>query len=284
MIGRSKPIRDVHGYGELSVTDVLVKSSNIGMAKIGLKLGNDRLFDATYRFGFGRPTGVELPGELSGILAPLQKWTSYSTGSIPMGQEIAVTPLQLIVAYGALANGGRLISPRILHGVQSDGSNNGTTFTVSTDDSRLSIPPRIVSTAVDSEIANWVVQEPMTQVVRRGTGIKAKLPGYSVFGKTGTAQKFDPKTKTYSATKFIASFLCGAPSVNPRVLVLVTVDEPRSARSFGGVVAAPSAARILQRTLLHLRVPQDQGERTADRGPERTAELIDFDEDMTTLE
>lgn len=284
MIGRSKPIRDVHGYGELSVMDVLVKSSNIGMAKIGLKLGNESLFEATYRFGFGRPTGVELPGELSGILAPLRKWTSYSTGSIPMGQEIAVTPLQLIVAHAALANGGRLISPRILHGVQGDGSNAATTLTVSADDSRLSIPPRIVSTAIDPEVANWIVQEPLTQVVRRGTGVKAKLPGYSVFGKTGTAQKFDPKTKTYSTTKFIASFLCGAPSVNPRVMVLVIVDEPRSARSFGGVVAAPAASRILQRTLLHLRVPQDQQERSAGRGPERTAEVIDFDEDMTSLD
>ncbi|HLQ47046.1 MAG TPA: penicillin-binding protein 2, partial [Planctomycetaceae bacterium] len=110
----SRVLHDHHKYGMLNVTDVLVKSSNIGMAKIGQRLGNAELYQAALVFGFGRPTGIELPGELPGMLAPLKKWTSYSTGSIPMGQEIAVTPLQLITAHAALANGGQLISPRLV--------------------------------------------------------------------------------------------------------------------------------------------------------------------------
>ncbi|MFT5092287.1 MAG: cell division protein FtsI (penicillin-binding protein 3), partial [Porticoccaceae bacterium] len=115
-------LHDHHRYGELSVTDVLVKSSNIGMAKIGERLKNRGLYNATLKFGFGRPTGIDLPGELSGILRPLKQWNGYSTGSIPMGHELAVTPLQLITAQAALANGGRLITPRILKGVQGERS------------------------------------------------------------------------------------------------------------------------------------------------------------------
>lgn len=243
-------LHDDHHYGELSVIDILVKSSNIGMAKIGERLKNDELYQAAITFGFGRSTGSELPGELSGMLHPLQKWTSYSTGSIPMGQELAVTPLQMITAQSALANGGELRSPRLVVR-QADLS------PVSVDVSDGTGPSTsLVTRTVSAETANWVVQGPMVEVVRRGTGKKAQLEGYTVFGKTGTAQKMDPKTGTYSDNKHVSSFLCGAPAEDPRAIVLVVVDEPSvGGTHYGGTIAAPAAASILRQALVYLRVP-----------------------------
>jgi cell division protein FtsI (penicillin-binding protein 3) len=259
-------LHDHHRYGELSVTDVLVKSSNIGMAKIGERLKNRGLYNATSKFGFGRPTGIDLPGELSGILRPLKQWNGYSTGSIPMGHELAVTPLQLITAQAALANGGRLITPRILKGVQGERSDSARAFQISQEDPTLAEPATIVRPTVSAEVARWVIEEPMTQVVSRGTGRRAKIPGYSVFGKTGTAQKMDPETGGYSKTLHSSSFICGAPARNPRVIVLVVVDEPQSSSThYGGTIAAPAAAKILSRSLMYLRVPPDQETRTAAR-------------------
>ena len=259
-------LHDHHRYGELSVTDVLVKSSNIGMAKIGERLRNRGLYSATIKFGFGRPTRIDLPGELSGILRPLKQWNGYSTGSIPMGHELAVTPLQLITAQAALANGGRLITPRILKGVQGERSDSARAFQISLEDPSLAEPATIVRQTVSAEVARWVIEEPMTQVVSRGTGARAKIPGYSVFGKTGTAQKMDPETGNYSETLHCSSFICGAPAHNPRVIVLVVVDEPQSGSThYGGTIAAPAAAKILSRSLMYLRVPPDQETRTAAR-------------------
>ncbi len=259
-------LHDHHAYDRLSVTDVLVKSSNIGMAKIGERLKNRGLYEATLRFGFGRPTGIDLPGELSGILRPLKEWNGYSTGSIPMGHELAVTPLQLVTAQSALANGGRLITPRILKGVQGQRVDSARSFQISLDDPSLSEPATIVRPTVSSEVARWVVEKPMTDVVSRGTGNRAQIPGYTVFGKTGTAQKTDPKTGEYSKTLHCSSFICGAPARNPRVIVLVVVDEPKSGSThFGGTIAAPAAAIILSRSLMYLRVPPDQETRTAAR-------------------
>lgn len=259
-------LHDHHRYGELSVTDVLVKSSNIGMAKIGERLKNRGLYNATLKFGFGRPTGIDLPGELSGILRPLKQWNGYSTGSIPMGHELAVTPLQLITAQSALANGGRLITPRILKGVQGERPDSARAFQISLEDPSLAEPATIVRPTVSAEVAQWVIEEPMTQVVSRGTGRRAKIPGYSVFGKTGTAQKMDPETGGYSKTLHSSSFICGAPAHNPRVIVLVVVDEPQSGSThYGGTIAAPAAAKILSRSLMYLRVPPDQETRTAAR-------------------
>lgn len=259
-------LHDHHAYSELSVTDVLVKSSNIGMAKIGERLTNRGLYNATLKFGFGRPTGVDLPGELSGILRPLKQWNHYSTGSIPMGHELAVTPLQLVTAQSALANGGRLITPRILKGVQGYREDSARLFQASLEDPALAEPATIVRPTVSAEVARWVIEEPMTQVVSRGTGRRAKISGYSVFGKTGTAQKMDPKTGAYSKTLHSSSFICGAPAHSPKVIVLVVVDEPQSGSThYGGTIAAPGAAKILSRSLMYLRVPPDQETRTAAR-------------------
>ena len=228
-------LHDHHPYGDLSIEDILVKSSNIGMAKIGERLGNDGLYRAITRFGFGQRTGIELGEEVQGLVRPLKKWNSYSTGSIPMGQEVAVTPLQLIVAHAALANGGTLIRPRLVMNSQSS--------------SGYSVD-RVSTYCVKPTVAQWVVGKAMQGVVERGTGRKARISGLDVFGKTGTAQKIDPQTGRYATNRHVCSFVCGAPVEMPRVMVLVVVDEPTvGGPHFGGTVAAPSASRILKSAL-----------------------------------
>lgn len=231
-------LHDHHPYGTLSLTDVLVKSSNIGMAKVGERMGNEHLYAAARAFGFGRKSGIDLPGEQPGILRPLSEWTSYSTGSIPMGHELAATPLQLIVAHAALANGGKLLQPRILSSrpdVLSD---------LRGDETQV----------VHPHVARWMVEGPLREVVSRGTGRKAQLAGYSVFGKTGTAQALSSEGG-YQHGRYISSFVCGGPVEDPRALVLVVVNQAgRGTEAFGGKVAAPAAAEILRQTLLYLRV------------------------------
>jgi len=235
-------LHDHHPYGDLSVTDILVKSSNIGMAKIGERLTNQGLYTAAMSFGFGRRTGIELPSEEAGLVRPLKEWTSYSTGSVPMGQEISATPLQIISAYSALANHGRLISPHLILRLGEE------------PQSRPS--PIIVSEVVQAEIAEWLTQSVLTEVINRGTGRKAQGKAYKMFGKTGTAQKQDPQTGLYSKSLNISSFICGGPADHPEALVLITVDQPsRGGDGFGGTVAAPAAAKILEKTLQQQRIP-----------------------------
>jgi cell division protein FtsI (penicillin-binding protein 3) len=239
-------LHDHHRYGVLSLEDVLIKSSNIGMAKIGERLANDRLCDCMIRFGFGQKTGIELPGELPGLLHPLEKWTRYSTGSVPMGQELSATPLQMLAAHAALANGGMLQTPHLVLGVHPAGE------AASAETARSVIASRVV----ERDSAKWVVEKPMVGVVERGTGKGAKIAEWSVFGKTGTSQKVEANGK-YSHSRHVASFVCGAPAVNPAVMVLVTIDEPTKGPSdFGGIAAAPAARDILERALMHLRVPK----------------------------
>jgi cell division protein FtsI/penicillin-binding protein 2 len=235
-------LHDHHRYGTLSLTDVLVKSSNIGMAKIGERMTNERLFAAATQFGFGRKTGIELPGELPGILRPLKEWTSYSTGSIPMGHELATTPLQLVTAHAALANGGRLVRPRVVLPNSSDST---------------AAVRQISEPTVHPEVAKWLVEVPMQEVVTRGTGKRARIPGYNVFGKTGTAQCISP-SGGYVHGKYISSFVCGAPVEDPRLLVLVVVNQSSvGGETFGGKVAAPAAANVLKQALVYLRISPD---------------------------
>jgi cell division protein FtsI (penicillin-binding protein 3) len=183
-------------------------------------------------------------------LRPVKEWSSYSNASLSIGQELAVTPLQMIAAQSALANGGTLISPKLVL---------RTLRATADPEADLSLATSVVSRAADHETARWLVEGPMRDVVLRGTGTRANLPAYSVFGKTGTAQKLDPQTRTYAVDKYVSSFLCGAPAAAPRVIVLVVVDEPSVGGShFGGTVAAPAAAEILRQTLGYLKVPPDE--------------------------
>nr|AKB95203.1 peptidoglycan synthetase [uncultured bacterium] len=242
-------LHDHHSYSQLSVEDVLVKSSNIGMARIGERLGLAGLYQATAAFGFGSRTGIELPGEVDGLVRAQSDWDEYSLGSIPMGQELAVTPLQLITAHCALANGGRLVRPHLLLDSSTDQMAPTPLSTIETVDAT----PTVESSILRPDIAQWIVSQPMKNVVERGTGKSARIHGLSIFGKTGTAQKQDPETGGYSDSKHICSFVCGAPAENPQVLVLVMVDEPTAPGAhYGGSVAAPTAAGILEFALERL--------------------------------
>ena len=239
-------LHDHHGYSSLSVEDVIVKSSNIGMARIAERIGLGSLHSATVAFGFGTRTGIELPGEIDGLVRDRKDWDDYSLGSIPMGHEIAVTPLQLITAHAALANQGRLIRPHLLLSTSLETSTPSPLGKINT----VEVAPSWESRLIDSEIAEWLVEQPMTQVVERGTGKVARVDGVRVFGKTGTAQKIDPATGRYSKKQRVCSFVCGAPSNDPRVLVLVMVDEPTASGSYyGGTVAAPTARLVLMDAL-----------------------------------
>ena len=254
----NRVLRDSAPHGWLDVCGILAKSSNIGMATIGQRMGNAALYDTTVSFGFGQRTGVELPGELSGLVRPLELWNDYSTGSIPMGHEVAVTPIQLIVAHAALCNSGRLIKPHLV--LERNETAPGPVHRVNMRDA----PARVVSRVVNENIADWIVGRAMVAVVESGTGKRAAVEGYSVFAKTGTAQKLDLETGTYVSGRHVVSVVCGAPADDPRVLVVVVIDEPTTGGPhFGGTVAAPVGSRILERSLIHLRVP---GRRTAKRG------------------
>ncbi|MBI1374964.1 MAG: penicillin-binding protein 2 [Phycisphaera sp.] len=227
-------LHDAHGHGLISWDEVLVVSSNIGMAKVAERLGDRKLFQALGDFGFGESTGVGLTGESRGIVNPLNKWTSYSKSSVPMGQEVAVTPIQLVKAFSAFANGGMMVSPSIL-----------------ADESDTPMYQRAISpaTAMHTRMV-------MRDVVTEGTGRMAKSKLYQIWGKTGTAQV--PVNGHYPDGLYTASFICGAPLRNPRVIVLVTVHRPDpKVGHYGGVVSAPVAKEIVEQTLPYLGVAPD---------------------------
>ena len=236
------------GFGDLTLREILMNSSNIGMAKIGQRLGATRLYEGLTLFGFGRKVGIELPGEAEGLLRPPGKWTGYSVTRIPFGQEISVTGLQMLRAFCMIANGGRLVHPYMVRSlVRSDG------MVVDMRPSTLR-----VGYIIKPEVARWLVQEALTSVVndRKGTGARAKLDKWTVFGKTGTAQL--AKDGVYQDKAYIASFIAGAPAENPRVVVLISIRRPNVALKkgyTGGTVASPVAAVILEKTLTYLGVP-----------------------------
>ncbi len=233
------------GFGNLTLRLILIKSSNIGMAKIGQKLGKEKLHDGLRLFGFGKKAGIELPGEVDGLLWPAHKWTGYSVTRVPFGQEICVTAMQLVRAFCILANGGRLIRPHIVKAiVQSDGKIT-----------KLKQPPPPVGYVVKPEVAKWVISDAMVGVVNEGTGKRAKLERWQVFGKTGTANIAKEDERGYSQSDYIASFVAGAPADDPAIVVLVSIRKPNKKLGkgyTGGVVASPVAAKILEKTLSYL--------------------------------
>lgn len=246
----SRVLHDYRAWGTLSVEDVLVKSSNIGMARIAMALGITELHDVVVSYGFGRRTGIELPGEVRGLVRPVSAWDEYSLGSVPMGHEIAVTPIQLIAAHAALANGGRWIRPRLL--VDRGDADAGPLPLFAVD--LVDAPPAVRSTVIDRDDAEWLVQGPLRQVIERGTARTARTPGLELFGKTGTSQKIDPESGRYSDEASVVSFVGGAPARSPEVMALVLVDAPTAgSRHGGGSVAAPPAAEILQFALQRVR-------------------------------
>jgi len=238
-------IRDHRPFGDLSVTEVMANSSDVGAIKLGLRLGEDRLYRYIRGFGFGAKTGVELPGEERGLLKPPRRWSGISVGEISMGQEIGVTPLQMVTAFSAIANGGILFEPRIVHDVFLEAQH-------------VALPPTSGRRVISEQTAE-MMRQILAAVVDYGTGKPAQLAGYTCAGKTGTAQKIDGSGK-YSKLHYIASFIGFAPATRPAVTILVVIDSPVGAY-YGTDVAAPVFRSIAEQTLGYLTVPQDNPSR-----------------------
>ena len=226
-----------HGYEMLTVAQILAQSSNIGAAMIGMRDGRTRFDHWVRTFGFGKPTGIDLSGEEAGIVPQLKQYSGSSMGNLPIGQGLAVTPIQMAAAYSAIANGGILRPPHVIQRV---------------GDRRLQTPRghRIISAATSAQLRSMLegVLGP------GGTASEASIPGYRLAGKTGTAQKPDPVKGGYSNDKFVASFVGFAPARHPRLLVTVMVDEPHG-EIYGGVVAAPAFQDITKFALPYLGIP-----------------------------
>jgi cell division protein FtsI/penicillin-binding protein 2 len=226
-------IKEAHdgGGGTLTTAQILAQSSNVGSVRIGLMLGGKRFDKWVRRFGFGKPTDVDIPGESVGIVPTPKQYSGSSMGNLPIGQGLAVTPIQMAAAYSAIANGGIMHKPHVVRG--------------DTDKGRRVIAP---------EVSRKVSKMLEGVLGAGGTASEAAIPGYTLAGKTGTSQKPDPINGGYSKFKYVASFIGYAPATRPRLLVAVMVDEPQGS-IYGGVVAAPAFQKILSFALPYLRVP-----------------------------
>ena len=236
-------IHDGHPYGVLTVADALAKSSNVGAIKLGLLVGNESMYEYMKRLGFGSRTGIDLAGESPGILRTLSRWQPSSIGSLAIGQEVGVTPLQMATAYSVLANGGTLVKPHLLRELRAP---DGTVLFQAKPETRPALKPETTE----------ALRGMFEGVTLHGTAKKAQLDGYTAAGKTGTAQKVDPRTHAYSATKFIGSFVGFAPVKNPAVVIIVVIDEPLGSYH-GGDVAAPVFREIAEQILPELGVAPD---------------------------
>lgn len=233
-------------FGLMNVREILSHSSNVGMAKIGLQMGQKNLYDGLRMFGFGQRTGIDLPGEEAGILHPLNRWSGWSVTRIPFGHEISVTALQMAQAYCILANGGSLVRPHIVRAVVDRHGNI----------TELRQPSAGAGYILKPEVARWIVQDALTAVVNDGTGDQAALKNCQVWGKTGTANIALPGGG-YDTRNYISSFVGGAPAQKPAVVVLVSIVRPNRALGkgySGGRVAAPVVREILEKTLPYLGV------------------------------
>ncbi|HYR58522.1 MAG TPA: penicillin-binding protein 2, partial [Chthoniobacteraceae bacterium] len=235
-------LHDHHPYSDLSVEDILVHSSNIGVGKLAAQLGDQRFYEYVRKFGFGERTGVALPGEVGGILHPPHLWSKISITRMPMGQEVAATPLQIVTATAAVANGGRLMMPQIISEITDD---EGRTI--------AQFPPQEVR-RVATQKACDAVRDALTRVVsKKGTAALAAVPGYDVAGKTGTAQKADENGKM-AHEKYVVSFVGYMPAQDPAFVGLVLLDEAQAkhGENYGGLVAAPVFAKIGERAARYL--------------------------------
>ncbi|HLK32732.1 MAG TPA: penicillin-binding protein, partial [Terriglobales bacterium] len=246
IIVAGRRIHDWHPFGVMSVANVLAHSSDVGTIKVGLRLGDERLYHYIRAYGFGSQTGIDLPGETRGITKPVSRWSKVSIGAISMGQEIGVSPIQLASMVSSIANDGVWTQPHIVAGTIEPRSTPQTVVF------HPGAQRRVISRMTAAEM-----KQMMEGVVLRGTGRKAILEGYTTAGKTGTAQKVDPVTHAYSHTKYVTSFAGFAPVNNPAVVVLVILDSPMTHGHEGGIVAAPLFQKIAQQVLEYLHVPHD---------------------------
>ncbi len=237
-------IKDDHRNGVLSFEEVIQKSSNVGTIKIGLGLGKQRVYDYVKKFGFGSKTGIDLAGEVSGWIRPPDRWSGMSIGAISIGQEVAVTPLQVLRAYAAIANGGLLVKPHVVGEIR-------------TPQGHLVYKANPEKERVLSEKTALLFRDILKRVtLEGGTAKTASVDGNEVAGKTGTAQLFDQRTKRYSKERYVSSFVGFVPAGDPRIAMIVVVHEPKGA-IYGGVVAGPAFRTIANEALSYMSVPRD---------------------------
>ncbi|NLT35060.1 MAG: penicillin-binding protein 2 [Gaiellales bacterium] len=227
---------DVPYQRVMTTTDILAQSSNVGTVTIALDLGREKLVDMIQKFGFTCRTGIDLPGEVAGTMLPLEQWNWGTAASVPIGQGISVTAIQMIAAYAAIANDGILMQPHL------------------SQEARPGMGVEVMSQTVARQLRDM-----LRKVVEEGTGTSAKLAGYTVAGKTGTAQKVEENSAVYSQDKYVASFVGMIPADDPEIVVLAIVDEPQEAY-FGSEVAAPVFARIADFTVKHLGIVPDSAD------------------------
>ena len=233
-----------HDYGALTLAGILEHSSNVGIIRVGLRLGARGLYEGASRFGIGQPTGVDVPGENTGIFRPLSRWSFLSNASISMGQEVSLTAIQLARVAAVIANGGMLVSPRVV-------------TRVSRPDGREEVKEPPAPVRVISEATANAMRDMLVGVVERGTGTEASIPGFTVGGKTGTAQKAG--FGGYERGKHVPNFVGFAPADHPRLVGVVVVEEPQGNKYYAAQVTAPLFSRIMSRALGILRVaPEDQ--------------------------
>jgi cell division protein FtsI/penicillin-binding protein 2 len=235
-------LKDHHGYGNMDVHEILVKSSNIGSAKMALMMGGDKFYEYVRRFGFGERLGIELPGEIPGLVHPPTRWDKLTITRMPMGHSIAVTPLQITMGMAVIANGGHLMAPRIVQSVEKE---NGEVV--------LKKEPTVMREVVPEKTAHYVSQALIGVTEPGGTAAFARVNGFQVAGKTGTAQKVSPHGG-YAAGKYVVSFVGFMPAEDPKFVLLVMVDDAKIASNlnYGGLVAAPIFSRIAERAARHL--------------------------------
>lgn len=255
-------IHDTHKYGRLSIAEILKYSSNIGVAKIGSRLGPSRLYAYLRNFGIGEKSGIDLPGETPGMLRQWNQWYGIDLATISFGQGVTATSIQLAAAFSAIANGGVLMKPYIVERVSDSEGNLVKSF-----------EPQVRRRVVSPQTAKAVARMMEGVAAEGGTGTNASVEGYRVAGKTGTAQKVDPVTKGYSATKRTASFIGFVPADKPRLTIVVMIDEPKTS-PYGGVVAAPAFSAIALQSLCYLKVPPDMVVRSKPKGPEAQANFL----------
>ncbi|MEA1927610.1 MAG: penicillin-binding protein 2, partial [Candidatus Auribacterota bacterium] len=233
-------LRDSHPHGILTFEEIIQKSSNIGMAKVGMMLGRNDLYQLLRRFGVGSRTGIELPGEAGGVLRHPRHWSKLSIRSITMGHEVSITPLGLLTAFTVLGNGGVLLHPRIIDRIESPAG-----------EVIYSYDRKEKGRVVSEDTARKMLEILQKVVLEGGTGRRARIAGFEVAGKTGTAQKLDPDGPGYSHSLYRALFMGMFPVSDPRLAILVVVDEPRP-YYYGGVVSAPVFRKVGERIIRYL--------------------------------
>ncbi|MDB6021438.1 MAG: Peptidoglycan glycosyltransferase, partial [Pedosphaera sp.] len=250
-------LQDHKSYGVLNVKEIITKSSNIGAAKIGVKMGDLRLLEYIRGFGFGRPTGIPLPSESWGIVHDTTNWSKISISHIPMGHEVGVTSLQMAMAMSAVANKGVLMQPLLVDRlVQPDGT------------TAIKYSPQPVRRVISEEADRDMVEALKSVVTDDGTAKAAMLEHYTVAGKTGTAQK--PENGHYSRDKFFSSFIGFFPADNPEILIYVALDTPRGGH-YGGETAAPVFKEIAEKAANYLNIKPDKGDPSAMPGEKLVA-------------